>query len=145
MKSVPPILLCVVMCLGCLISAEAQTVSGKPVVVAPAVVTVENAAGNLANADGEMPSAAGQRRLTMRERRDLGITWANCFSKAKELYQAGEITADMSRAEIAATVFSSIAADNPTAFADPQIDWDSILAFIEKILPLILQLIGIFS
>jgi hypothetical protein len=98
-----------------------------------------------ANADGEMPTAQGFRRLTLRERRDLGITWANVFSKTKELYKDGQISADMSRAEIAAMVFCDIAADNPKAFSDPTVDWDSIIAFIETLLPLILTLIGLFS
>lgn len=98
-----------------------------------------------ANADGEMQTAQGFRRLTLRERRDLGITWANVFSKAKELYKDGQISADMSRAEIAAMVFCDIAADNPKAFADPTVDWDAIIAFIEQLLPLILTIIGLFA
>lgn len=134
-------------CLICLVGGElgAQTVSGSPVLVTPAVdVTIENNAA-MANEDGELPSAEGRRRLSLKERRELGITWANVHRKAKDLYQAGEISADMSRAEIAGLVFSKIASENPTAFADPMVDWDAILAFIEAILPLILQIIGLFS
>lgn len=139
----------------------AQTVSGEPVVVTPATPTLapplpaqvaaEAAKASateravMANEDGELPNADGKRRLTRKERQDLGLTWLNVHQKAKELYQAGEISSDMSRAEIAALIFGRIALDHPTAFADPTVDWDAILAFIEAILPLILQIIGLFS
>lgn len=125
----------------------AQMVSGDSLVVTQNALAVNVTAENnmAANDDGELPNAEGRRRLSLKERRDLGITWANVHRTAKQLYQSGEISADMSRAEIAGLVFSSIAAENPTAFADPMVDWDAILAFIEAILPLILQIIGLFS
>ncbi len=147
MRGVLMSLVCMAMCMMMMESvSQAQSVAGPSVTLTaaaplPATATVQSAV----NADGEMANAMGQRRLSLRERRELGITWANVHAKAKELYQSGEIDADMSRAEIAAMVFSQIAADNPQAFADASVDWDAIIAFIEAILPLILQIIGLFS
>jgi hypothetical protein len=45
----------------------------------------------------------------------------------------------------AGQIAQELAVDNPKAFGDPSLDWDAILAFIEKLLPLILQLISIFG
>ena len=60
---------------------------------------------------------------------------------------AGVIDTSMSRAEISAAVFSEIMAQNPpqTIAEYGAFDWDSLLAFIEKLLPLILQLIALFG
>ena len=135
------VLACMMYCSG-VSFGQAKFDTGKSP-VSPVTDEVKNVPQ--ANADGEMPTAQGSRRLSLRERRELGITWANVHAKAKELYKDGQISADMSRAEIAAMVFNEISADNPKAFADPTVDWDAIIAFIEQLLPLILTIIGLFS
>jgi hypothetical protein len=83
------------------------------------------------------------RGLTFRQRIDMGLTVPNMLRVAREMKRNGELSddADVAAAQIAA----ALAGENPKAFADPSIDWDAILAFIEKLLPLILQIISIFS
>lgn len=121
-------------------SAQAKFETGTKAPAVPVVTETPQA-----NADGEMPSAQGLRRMTIRERRDAGVTIHNLRVKAKELYEDGQIDKDMSRAEISALIFSELQQDNPKAFADPTLDLDAILAFIEALLPIILALIGMFS
>lgn len=77
--------------------------------------------------------------LTRRDRRQLGITIRGIRLAAKELREDGrEITSQ--------AVLETIIDQNPTAWANkPGIDWDAIIAFIEKLLPLILKFIEIFS
>jgi hypothetical protein len=74
---------------------------------------------------------------------EMGLTFPNMLRVAKQLKASGELSedADVAAAQIAA----ALAGENPKAFAGPGIDWDAILAFIEKLLPLILQIISIFS
>jgi len=127
--------------------AAPEAVAPQTATAIPGMVDVDEPAAEQpkVNADGEKCNAFGQRRLSIRERRALGLTWRNVFQTTRDLYQDGEIDSDMARGTIAAMVFTEIAGENPKAFADPSVDWDAILAFIEEILPLILQLIGLFS
>jgi hypothetical protein len=83
------------------------------------------------------------RGLTFAQRRELGLTIPNIARTAKRLKQAGELSEDPDVA--AAQIAAALAGENLQAFDDPSIDWTAILAFIEKLLPLILQIISIFS
>ena len=82
--------------------------------------------------------------MKWRQRRKLGITIKNITRVTKELRAAGELEG-LGEGEIAALVLDKIVEDNPKAFTDPGFDWDSILVFIERILPLILKIIEMFS
>ena len=83
--------------------------------------------------------------LTIRQRREMGLTLRNVTRIVKELDEAGEITEDTTVEEAAVMVLSVLVEDTPAAFQDPAIDWEAILAFLERLLPLILQIIAIFT
>jgi hypothetical protein len=78
------------------------------------------------------------------QRRKLGVTLRNLIRVTKELRAAGALEG-LDNSEIAAKVLQEIIQDNPTAFGDPGFDFDSILQLIEKLLPLIMMIIEMFS
>lgn len=86
-------------------------------------------------------------RLTIRQRRQMGLTVLGVLRAAKELQRRGEIARDTDPKEIARAVAEEIALANSKAWSDNvgAIDWDAILAFIEKLIPLILKLIELFT
>jgi hypothetical protein len=89
-------------------------------------------------------SDAPEGGMSRRERRRLGVTFGKCLRAARELKKAGELSDDSETA--AAQIAAKLAADKPGDFAKlSAVDWDAIIAFIEKLIPLILQLIEIFS
>ncbi len=85
-----------------------------------------------------------RRALDRKTRRKLGLTIKNIRRATKALYKAGELE-DMGRAEIAAAVLDKITGENPKVFADPTLDWDALLDFIERLIPIILRLIELFA
>lgn len=88
-------------------------------------------------------AAAPRRTLTLREARALGVTFATVKRAVEELRNSGDLDAAASRAEVAALVADRLAEQNAAAFrAAAGLDWDALLAFIEKLLPLILRLLG---
>lgn len=91
----------------------------------------------------EAAEAAAAGRLTLIQRRKMGLTIVNCARVAAKLRKAGTLSedADVAAAQIAA----ELAGENPKAFQAAGADWGAILAFIEKLLPLILQLIALFG
>lgn len=90
-----------------------------------------------------MTETVEKKQLTWRQRRDMGLTLPNCIRVAKKLKKSGKLSddPDVASGQIAA----ELAGENPKAFGDPGVDWDAILAFIEALLPLILQIISMFS
>lgn len=86
-------------------------------------------------------------KLTVRQRRQMGLTFRGALQAARELNRRGEIHKDMDSKEISALIAEEIMVTNAKAWADNAvaIDWDAILAFIEKLIPLILKLIELFS
>jgi hypothetical protein len=85
------------------------------------------------------------RGLTIRQRREMGLTAANIFRVTRELCRDGTIDKSTPREDVAQAVIDRLVIENPKAFADPSVDWDAILAFIEKLLPFILQIIALFG
>ena len=83
------------------------------------------------------------RGLTIVQRRKLGLTLGNCLRSARKLRRSGELSDDPDIA--AGQIAADLAGENPSAFGDPGIDFEAILAFIERLLPLIMQLISIFG
>ena len=79
--------------------------------------------------------------LTIRQRREMGLTLVNVRRVAKGLLDSGEISRDTPREEIAAAVLESLVSENPKAFADPGVDWDALLSFIERLLGILLPFI----
>ena len=87
--------------------------------------------------------AAPRRSLTLREARALGVTLAAVRKAVEDLRTSGDLDAAASRAEVAALVADRLAEQNAAAFRGAEgLDWDALLAFIEKLLPLILRLLG---
>jgi len=82
------------------------------------------------------------RDLSRREARQLGLTIRELATIARELKAQGQLTGN--RETDAETILTKAIERNPKAFADPSLDWDAILAFIEKILPLILMILSLF-
>lgn len=89
------------------------------------------------------PPAAARRPLTLREARSLGVTVAAVRQAVEDLRKSGDLDASTSRPEMAALVTDRLAEQNAAAFRGAEgLDWDALLAFIEKLLPLILRLLG---
>lgn len=82
--------------------------------------------------------------MNWRKRRQAGVTVRNLVKAGKELKAAGALEG-LSDSEVAAALLSKVTRGNEEVLADPSFDWDSILSFIEKLLPLILKLIDLFS
>lgn len=79
-------------------------------------------------------------------RRRLGVNRLNIFRHVKVLKAEGFDLSDRRAlaSEVAARLYCEASEKDPTL--DPQaIDWDAIIAFIEKLLPLILMLIQMFG
>jgi len=76
-------------------------------------------------------------------RRDV-VTFGKALRAAKALKKEGKLDG-LTKQEQAAAVLEYLVDDDPQAFADPSLDWDAILAFIEKILPLILKILALFG
>ncbi len=105
--------------------------------------------------DGPQPTpavtkAVGRKGLTLRQRREIGLTFKNIkrILEEKVLPAAYEETngegTDVST--LALMVAGELVEENPQAFShDPSLDWDMILEFIEKLIPLILRIIALFS
>ncbi len=83
--------------------------------------------------------------LSLRQRRDLGLTIPNIANALRDLQKDGLLEKDMDRSVVAALVLERLAAQNPKSYAAPELDIDAIIAFIEAILPLIMMIIQLFS
>jgi hypothetical protein len=85
------------------------------------------------------------RGLTFRQRRDMGLTLINLIRVTRTLASEGVIDKSTPQEEVRDAILSRLAADNPVACADPGIDWDAVLAFLEKLLPFLLQILALFG
>jgi len=84
------------------------------------------------------------RGLTFRQRRRMGVTPRNIAKATRQMLADGTITKDTPKDEVAELVLERLVLDNPKAFADPTLDWDAILSFIERLIPLIMTIISLF-
>jgi hypothetical protein len=82
-------------------------------------------------------------KVGRREMRRQGVTLLEMRRRVKQMARAGELTKEMTPAQVRETVLDDICSDNPRIVE--AIDWDALLAFIEKLIPLILQLIALFG
>ena len=82
--------------------------------------------------------------LGIRKRREAGVTVANIRKIVKELKDEGKLEGE-SNAAIATMVLEEILSENPDLSSDPSLDWDGLIEFIERLLPLILKVIDLFS
>ena len=89
-------------------------------------------------------------QLGILERRRLGLTLSAIQDVTQSLAADGIVTAKMDDRDILEAVAMELAIDNPQAWADAGaerlgIDWDGLIGFLERILPLILQIIALFD
>ena len=108
------------------------SVADEPTPAPTVSVEMRKAAKELADRPG----------LTIKQRRAMGITFRNLRLKLREMHDAGELEGK-TRAEISVEMMNRLVQDNPKAFADPSLDFDSILAFIERLLPILLFLLAL--
>jgi hypothetical protein len=111
----------------------------------PAIETTVDESGETpAPVVNEGPRVRKMGDLTWRERRKMGLTLRNVMRVTKELGKAGELEG-VSQSEVSAMVLDKIMGENPRAFNDPSIDFDALLDFIERLIPLIMRLIEMFG
>lgn len=88
------------------------------------------------------------KKLTRREQRKLGVLPRQLITYAIRLKKEGvdlKEIADRDAKEACMMLVGEAVSDNPKAWADPKaINWDALFAFIEKLIPLILQIIAAF-
>jgi hypothetical protein len=117
---------------------------GSAVVVADPTVTTVTADVVSISGRPALSSLKIGKRMSFRERRKLGFTFVNVRRVVKEMDAAGELDRDDPDG-IAAQVMARLIAEKPAEFQKvaAERDWaeffDALLAFIEKILPIIMQ------
>jgi hypothetical protein len=101
----------------------------------------------LKNANEIETSFAQTSKLSWLKRRRLGLTWNSIKNAVEELQKSGVYDEDMSHRDLAKQVSLLIVQENLDEYCklDASFDWEQIIAFIEKILPLILMIIQIFG
>lgn len=81
-----------------------------------------------------------------KQRKELGLLLfgeGQLVDRARELKASGALTSEMSHEEVAVTLLNAQMRAYRGAYeAAVGINWDAILAFLEKLIPLILMLIG---
>jgi hypothetical protein len=82
--------------------------------------------------------------MSMRERRQRGLTLRNMIRVSRQLRDSGALTKDMSDDDMAETILEAIVTEDPKAFSEVGIDFDAILEFIKKWLPVIMAIIALF-
>jgi hypothetical protein len=80
--------------------------------------------------------------MSRNDARKVGLTIRNLTQITRELKEKGQLTGV--REVDSELILSKAIERNPKAFSDPTIDWDMILAFIERLLPLIMAIIALF-
>jgi len=93
---------------------------------------------------GTFKKLEARRGLSFKQRRAMGITIKNIRLKLVEMKKDGRLD-DVTQADVATMVLGELITDNPKAFSDPSIDWDGIIAFIERLIPLILKIMALFG
>ena len=117
-----------------------QTVWGNPTLAENAKVVNEE---NAKVVNEENPGGL-RKGLTLRQRRAMGLTYKNIKTIVERKQVAGEL-ADIDACCLAVEIADELFDGNPQAFADPALDWDAILEFLEKLIPFILKIIALFS
>ena len=133
-----PLLLGLLACSGIVMGAEPPGAAVKAwTAVAPAG---PSSSPSSATSIGKRPEG----RLGFLERRRLGLTIHELRPLVKTMLDDGRISRDNPSAA-AAEVMSELLESNPQWAENPKIDWDAVLEFLEKLIPLIIMLIELFS
>lgn len=97
------------------------------------------------------PTFAMGKDLKRREKRQLGILPRQVIGELRRLAKEGDITKDMSNRDIAAVIAIERASSkeyggswNKAKEGKYSVDWDSILAFLEGVVELLLKILPIF-
>jgi len=82
--------------------------------------------------------------LTLRQRLAMGLTLPKIAKVVLAMREADQLEGRSSR-EIALEVLGELQAANPAAFEDPEIDWDAVIAWIEKMVEFIMAIIEVIA
>ena len=106
-------------------------VAGEPTLAPTVSVELKAAAKDLAGREG----------LTFKQRRALGITFRNIRKEFSEMSEAGELEGK-TQSVVAREIMERLVRSNPTAFADPTINFDAVMAWVEWFLSILLYLLA---
>ncbi len=82
---------------------------------------------------------------TRKQRREAGATFGNVRRLLRDMQNSGVDLSSYTAAELSIEVGNQLMGENPKAFADPEFNWEGFLAFLERLIPLIMTFIGLFS
>ena len=80
----------------------------------------------------------------IRQRRAMGLSFRDVRKLLEEMGADGDL-GEKTNAELAVEVLGNAVNARPAVFRDAAIDWDKLLAFLEKLIPLILKIIALFG
>jgi len=90
-------------------------------------------------------------RLSRKQKRDLGILPIQVLSRARQMAKDGEISKDMTPKEMAFCYASNVASSQEFGGAWNQVsdgtygvDWDGIIAFLERLFELLMKFLPLF-
>jgi len=84
-------------------------------------------------------------RLNFLDRRRLGLTPIGVILATRRLAKDGVINSSTQQDELLEAIATEIMLQNAAAWAEaPEIDWDAIIAFLEKLIPIIAAIIALF-
>jgi len=81
--------------------------------------------------------------LSIKQRREMGLTFRNVRKILAKKHQAGELDG-REVPTIALEVMAELVDADPSAF-DREIDWDKLFEFLERLIELIMKLVAIFG
>lgn len=110
----------------------------------PVVETTPEVAPSVAGDVAALKDVTLRKGPTWRQRRAMGITFRNIRRVLAEKKAAGELEGK-DAATLSVEVANQLAGENPKAFADPSIDFDALLDFIERLIAFILRIMAIFA
>ncbi len=137
----------VILTLAILLAMSCSAFAQDAATTAPATVTWgggENSAG-LETATPAKVMSFRDKGFSFRDLRKMGLRLRDVRQAIGELQAEGIVTEDMTKSEVSIEVTNRLMQTHAMAFQDPQLDWDSFLAFIERLIPLIMTLIALFS
>jgi hypothetical protein len=113
---------------------------------APAATATPDAgpAAATENLAGALEKVQARRGISWKQRRALGLTFRNVRKTLSALNADGDLEG-VAASELPVMVLDRLVDDNPRAYATAELDWDAILNFLERLIPLILRLIELFG
>jgi len=143
-------LLAAALILGLPVTAQAQSHTGQPIVLAPAAPTA-----TIVSVVADPPTEPRGLVVKILQRRKLGLTVQNITQVLRDLkaegalgeyqYTASDGTVEVDVSSLAVAVIDRIRTENPEGWIDwENIDWDAIIAFVERIIELILKFLPLF-